>query len=121
VAIGTTFGRKREPGAVAPRILHVPQDLSPQAEAFRASLRSNPSDSVAAFADWRRSTQLRRWTAWAIGLALMSPGLVCFVLQAPLSVSIGLEIAGGLANAWLRRERRRQLRAITNWDPPTQD
>ena len=121
MATGTTFGRKREPSAAAPRNLRVPETLSPQAEAFRAQLRSNPNDAVKDFADWRRATRPRRWMAWAIGLALMSPGLLCFVFQAPLSVSIGLEIAGGVVNAWLRRERRRHLRAITNWDPPAGD
>ena len=59
--------------------------------------------------------------AWAVGLALMSPGLVCFLIQAPLAASIGLEIAGGLANAWLRRERQRHLRAIASWTPPEAD
>jgi hypothetical protein len=59
--------------------------------------------------------------AWAVGLALMSPGLLCFLLQGPLPVSIGLEIAGALANAWLRRQRRRHLRAIADWNPPAAD
>ena len=121
MAPGTTFGRKRAASAAAPGNLRVPQTLSPQAEAFRASLRRTPSDADEDFANWRRATRPRRWMAWAIGLALMSPGLLCFVFQAPLSVSIGLEIAGGVANTWLRRERRRHLRAITNWDPPTED
>jgi hypothetical protein len=116
VAASTTFGRKRPPSATAPRSPATTQSLSPQAEAFRASLGSTPGESAEDFSDWRRATRSRRWIAWAVGLALMSPGLLCLVLQAPLWVSIGLEVGGGVANAWLRRERRRQLRAITNWE-----
>jgi hypothetical protein len=119
VAASTTFGRKRPSGAAPPR--NSTEGLSPQAEAFRAQLRSNPGKAEDDFADWSRATRPGRWMAWATGLALMSPGLLCFLFQAPLPVSIGLEIAGGVANAWLRRERRRHLRAIANWNPPAAD
>jgi len=114
----TTFGRRREPSAAAPREIRTAQGLSPQAEAFRASLRADPGIAPDDFAAWRRAQRLPRLMAWIGGLALMSPGLLCFLFHAPLSVSIGLEVAGGLANAWLRRERQRHLRAITTWTSP---
>ena len=122
MATGTSFGRKRGAAVVAPRNLRAPQQLSPQAEAFRASLRADASAAPPDdFATWRRAQRLRRLAAWVVGLALMSPGLLSLLLQTPLPVSIGLEVAGGLANVWLRRERRRHLRAITTWDSPARD
>lgn len=121
MAASTTFGRKRPSGDVAAGDPARPHALSPQAEAFRAQLLSNPGKAADEFADWRRATQPGRWIAWAVGLALMSPGLLCFLFQAPLPASIGLEIAGGIANVWLRRERRRHLQAIANWNPPAAD
>jgi hypothetical protein len=54
---------------------------------------------------------------WALRLALISPGLICFLIQAPLEASVGLEVAGVLANVWIRRERQQHLRAIATWDP----
>ena len=125
VAASTTFGRKRTSGVTAgvtaPISPAARQGLSPQAEAFRASLRANPDAPVEDFANWRRTTQPRRWVAWAVGLALMSPGLLCFALHTPRSVSVGLEVAGAVANAWLRQERRRHLREIATWTPPTEN
>ncbi len=121
MAASPTFGRKRPSSAAAPSNSAPIQSLSPQAEAFRAQLLSNPGKTVNEFGDWTRATGPRRWMVWATGLALMSPGLLCFLFHAPLAVSIGLEIAGGVANAWLRRERRRHLRAIVSWNPPAAD
>jgi hypothetical protein len=46
----------------------------------------------------------------------MAPGLLCFALDAPWMVSVGLEFAGLAVNGWLRHERRRHLGAIARWD-----
>jgi hypothetical protein len=40
------------------------------------------------------------------------------VVDMPLSLSVGLEALGLVGNWWLRRERRRRLRAIAAWDAP---
>ena len=50
-----------------------------------------------------------------LGLAFLSPGLLCLVIQAPLSLSVGLEIAGVVINVWLRRERKRRRNEILAW------
>lgn len=92
--------------------------LDPASEAFRAQLAAESSAPSTALADWRRSHRGRLILTWLIGLAVMSPGALCFLFQTPLSVSIGLEALGLAVNAWLRRERRRRLREIVAWEEP---
>jgi hypothetical protein len=121
VASETTFGRKHAPDASSPRETPGPRQLSPQAEAFRASLKAAPISVEEDFSEWRKAQRSRRLMTWIVALALTSPGLLCFLLQAPLSVSIALEIAGMAANAWLRHERRKHLRAISAWEAPKSD
>ena len=53
---------------------------------------------------------------WLASLALTAPGIACFLAQAPLTISIAVEIAGLVLGGWLRRERRRRLAAIVAWD-----
>jgi hypothetical protein len=89
-------------------------------DAFAASVRNAEASDVAEFARWRSEQFPRTLLMILVRFALLTPGLVCFVVQAPLWVSLGLEAAGIAANGWLRRERRRQASAIAAWtpDPP---
>jgi len=122
----TTFGRRR---AGAPQPMGAPRrsppapppsvdDLSPAAEAFRAALKSGRPNDDPDFSDWMRRQQGRRAVAWGLGLALMVPGLVGFVIDLPWPVSSGLEAFGLIAAWWLRRERRRHLKAVATWEEP---
>jgi len=115
MAESVAFGRRTTPPVRKPP--H-PKDagLSPQAEAFRARLGEGepPGED---FAAWRRSQAGRTATAWLLGLALLFPGVVCFALDAPTPLAILVEAAGIGGNWWLRRERRRRLKAIANWEP----
>jgi hypothetical protein len=86
-------------------------------ERFAASLKDVKINEVADFATWRRRQLPRRLLVILVGLILMAPGLLCFVVQAPWWLSVGLEAAGLAANGWLRRERRRQTLAIAKWAP----
>jgi hypothetical protein len=86
-------------------------------DAFAASIRDAQRSEVAEFARWRRGQVPRRLLIVLVGLALLAPGLVCVVLQAPWWVSLSLEAAGLAANGWLRRERRRHASAIAAWAP----
>jgi len=91
------------------------EPFAPQVEAFRAELASSPGSE---FADWRRSQRSSRILSWAVAVVFLSPGLISFLLQAPLSVSIAMEVAGFIANAWVRRRRRQRLRDIVAWEAP---
>ena len=99
----------REPVRVEPS--------SPELEAFAASIRQARASDVAEFAQWRRDQRPRRVLIIVLRFALLTPGLVCFLFQAPWWISLGLEAAGLAANGWLRRERRRQASAIAGWSP----
>ncbi len=90
--------------------------LSPQAEAFRKTLKSSATAGQSEFADWRRSQQGRRIVLWLASIALLAPGVISFIVDMPFSLSLGLEALGIAGNWWLRRERRRRLREIATWD-----
>jgi hypothetical protein len=116
VAEETTFGRRRAVGGSERRAAVSAQVLSPEAEAFRVALEDVPTQD---FSDWRRGQRSRRLIAWILSFVLLSPGVLCFLFQAPLPASIGLELAGMAVNGWLRRERRRHLRAVVGWEAST--
>ena len=114
-----TFGRRGVRSSPPPSA-RTPDPLepsNPEVDAFAATLRDAEPSDAAEFARWRRDQLPRRLAIVLVGLALMTPGLVCFVVQAPWWVSVGLEAAGLAANGWLRRERRRQASAIAAWAP----
>ncbi len=113
------FGRRHgsaAPARVAPPRSASKTTLSPEAEAFRARLASSPGTSASAFAEWRGSLRGRQTLTWLLAIAFLSPGLVSFLIDAPLTVSLGLSAAGFLVNGWLRRERKRRLAAIVQWE-----
>ena len=112
----TSFGRRRPVEIPQTPEPFDPLTLSPEAEAFRVSLkaeRAKPAD----FRQWRQEDSGRRLVTWVLTLALLSPGVLCFLLQIPPLASIGVEALGVGANLWLRRERRRRLKAIAAWKP----
>lgn len=100
----------------APVFGAAPQSLSPEAEAFRAELAAERRQSGAGFDDWLHTQRTRRRVAWVLTFALLCPGVLCFVFNAPGYVSGGLEAVGVGVNIWLRIDRRRHLKEITNWD-----
>ena len=89
--------------------------LDPRAEAFAAQLATDRR-AGSGFDQWRRSESGRRWLFRGLTLASFSPGLVSVLIDAPMELSVGLEVAALILNIWLRAERRRRLRAIVNWD-----
>jgi hypothetical protein len=95
--------------------------LSPELEAFAASIQAAKPNETAEFARWRRRRLPSRLLVVLVGVVLMAPGLVSFVIQAPWWLSLGLETAGLIANGWLRQERRRQAAAIAAWAPEAHD
>jgi hypothetical protein len=127
-----SFGR-RQPAAAAPPAQPPPRpaprpaqpavsaapSLSPQAEAFRAELAAERRSGGSEFDRWRRSGG-RRWLVWGLTLLSFSPGVVSFLIDAPLPVSGGLEVAAFVGNIWLRRERRRRLHDIATWEEPAE-
>ena len=124
MAAETSFGRRRTPDApkpppqaARPAPLFSAEPLSPEAQAFQAELAASRSANPSGFAAWRRQQAGRRAFAWVLTLILLLPGVICFLLQAPATVSLGLEGLGMVANWWLRRERRRHLQSITAWEP----
>jgi len=107
------FGRRAPPTA---RTLPPPpppqapvaiQPLSPEAEAFRARMAVEQPASPS-FSGWLRRRQAQRAMAWVLTFALLS--------KMPTTVSGGLEFGGIAINAWLRRERRKHLKNIVQWD-----
>jgi len=114
-----TFGRRKVPPPPATPVRGAvpPQASSADLEAFAASIRASKASDVEEFARWRREQTPRRLLMLLARFALLAPGLICFALHAPWWVSTSLEVAGLAANAWLRRERRRQASAIAAWTP----
>ena len=47
-----------------------------------------------------------------------APGIVTFFMDAPLEVTIGLEIAAFVGNIWFRATRRRRMREVVAWQDP---
>jgi hypothetical protein len=120
----TTFGRRHSasatPAAAAPRSTSAAQAidaLSPEAEAFRARLALDKSQAKSG-SSARRSSRRRQVLVWGATLASFAPGVATFLMDAPLEVSIGLEIVAMVANVWIRRERRRRLKEIVAWEDP---
>jgi hypothetical protein len=99
------------------RPIPVAEPDSPELQAFRASLKDIRPGEDAEFAQWRRAQRPQRLLVFLVSLVFLAPGAVCFVLQAPWWVSLGLELAGFAANDWRRRERKRLAQAITDWTP----
>ncbi|HEY3890192.1 MAG TPA: hypothetical protein VGL73_16570 [Caulobacteraceae bacterium] len=112
----TTFGRKPAPGLAKPPDPPDAHALSPQAEAFRKTLKSDRTADPSDFAHWRRTQQGRRAVFWIASIALLAPGVISFVVDMPFSLSLGLEVLGIAGNWWLRRERKRHLKEIAAWD-----
>ncbi len=112
------FGRRGSTQAAA---LRSPADVgtsSPVAEYVRAAAEAQGRAATSDFADWRRAQRGRWLIGWALGLLFMSPGLLCFLVHAPLGLSVALEVAGVVTNAWVGRERKRRLHDIVQWEPP---
>jgi hypothetical protein len=107
-----------KPAAKRPAPVPAASDLGPQAEALRVQIAADRRAAPSAFDQWRRSQGGQRWLIWGVTLISVSPGLLSFILDAPLEVSIGLEIAALIGNVWLRRTRRRRLREIVAWEDP---
>jgi hypothetical protein len=93
-------------------------DLGPAAEALRVEIAADRRANPSSFDQWRRSQGGQRWLMWGVTLASFSPGLVSFILDAPLELSIGLEIAAFVGNIWLRRVRKQRMRDIVAWQDP---
>ena len=90
----TRFGRRQAPQLAqalqphaAPQVRngHGPQELSPEAEAFRAQLTGGQSAEDRGFVAWRRTQQGRRYLIWLVSFALLCPGVLCFIFNAPTS------------------------------------
>jgi hypothetical protein len=118
------FGRRaptaaRSPGpAPAARRAATGDALDPRAEAFRAEIAAGRTAAPTGFGAWRRSQQHRAWITWALTLLSFAPGVVTFVIDAPIELSIALEIGALVGNVWIRRERYRRAREIVAWEEP---
>jgi hypothetical protein len=120
VAQPATFGRRGLPPKASSQAPGRLEPLSPELEAFAASLKDAEFSDTKEFARWRRNQLPRRLLMILVRVAFMAPGLICFADQAPWWVSSGFEVAGLFANGWLVRERRRQTSAIAAWTPGSQ-
>jgi hypothetical protein len=89
--------------------------LSAEAEAFRAGLADGGVSAEDGFDGWLRARRGRRLVAWLITFALLTPGVLCFVLKTSPPVSVGLEVVGLVLSVWLRRQRRKHLSEIASW------
>ena len=114
--LSPTFGR-RTASAPAASVQTRSLALSEAAERFKADLAREPERAPDGFSAWRRGRGAARAAAWLATFALLTPGVLCFVLQAPTGVSLAVEGLGMAANWWLRRQRRAHLAAIRDWSP----
>jgi hypothetical protein len=112
-----SFGRRKPVVSAVLRSTASQTALSPDAEAFLAKLAAERPAAQSGFAQWMGERRARRTLAWIVGLALLCPGALSFIFNAPAYVSIGLEVMGVVTNVWLRRERRRHLNEIASWEP----
>jgi len=115
--------RRRATNAPTPAVKNSPRapaasDLGPRAEALRVQIAADRRAAPSPFDQWRRSQGGQRWLIWGVTLASFSPGLISFIFNAPLWLSIGLEIAAVVGNIWLRRQRSRRMREIVAWQDP---
>jgi hypothetical protein len=111
-----SFGRRglAHPAALAFKAIdHA--TLSAEAETFRAELAESGVSPEDSFDGWLRARRGRRLLAWLITFALLTPGVLCFVLKTSAPVSGGLELVGLIISVWLRRQRRKHLSEIANW------
>jgi hypothetical protein len=119
-----TFGRRAQRTAPSPafspaaRPAATSDALDPRAEAFRAEVAAGRAAAPAGFEAWRRSQQHRSWIRLALTLLSFAPGVLTFVIDAPLELSIALEVAALVGNVWIRRNRYRQAREIVAWEEP---
>ena len=84
----------------------------------RAEIAASRTGAPSGFDAWRRSQRHRTWITWALTLLSFAPGVVTVALDAPIELSIGLEIAAVVGNVWIRRERYRRSREIVAWEDP---
>ncbi len=101
-----------------PGLTREPVELSPEAEAFRREIAAGRLKDGDAFANWRKAQRGRRLLAWVLSLLLMAPGVICFIMDAPVGVSAVVEVGGMALGWWLRRERKRFLQQISTWQDP---
>jgi hypothetical protein len=120
----TAFGRRAQRAAPLPasppaaRPTATGDALDPRAEAFRAEIAAGRAAAPTGFEAWRRSQRHRTWIGWALTLLSFAPGVVTFVIDAPIELSIALSIAALVGNVWIRRERYRRAREIVAWEEP---
>jgi hypothetical protein len=108
----------RTESRIGPKTAPPKSDLSPEAEAFRAELAAGRGAKSGDFSDWRRVHNRERWLIWGLTLLSFTPGIATFLLDAPIELSGGLELAAMIGNVWLRTARRRRLRDIVSWESP---
>ena len=120
----TSFGRRvagatpRMPSGSPDRPATLADELSPEAEAFRREIARTRGRSEGDFSDWNRRQRAGRLFAWGMSAVLTVPGAICFILDAPMMVSSGVEIGGIVLGWWLRRARKRHIEKIVRWRDP---
>ncbi len=117
------FGRRgaraqQPPSPAQPRPARPAQELSTDAEAFRAEIAAGLGSRPDAFGDWRRAKDAERWLMLVVAAFSFAPGLVSFAIHAPPLLSSGLGVAAVVGNFWFRATRRRRMREITAWREP---
>ena len=115
-----TFGRRQHLPPLPPlgsekRIRKSRPPRSEQPPKIEAKAKPKPAPD-SEFTAWRKAQAPRSALFWLASLALMAPGIACFLAQAPWQMSAVVEAAGLVAGGWLRRERKRRLAEIAAWD-----